>query len=80
MTISGKPKSLLEFATGDRRDIAWLTQRPEWPDCVAGYKDGVRPYTIRNWLVRECGYNDKQLPSADTIARELRNNHERDTA
>lgn len=74
------PKSLIEFATSDRRDVAWLTQQEVWPEVVAGYQDGVKTTTIRLWLVRERGFSDKQLPSADAMARYLRNNHPREDA
>jgi hypothetical protein len=72
------PKSLTEFATSDRRDVAWLAKQEVWSEVVAGYRDGVQCSTIRLWLIRERGYNDKQLPSAESIARHLRNNHPRD--
>jgi hypothetical protein len=72
------PKSLIEFATSDRRDVAWLTKQEVWPEVVAGYQDGIVTPTIRLWLIRERGFSDKQLPSGDAIARYLRNNHPRD--
>lgn len=69
------PKSLLEFANTDRRPIEWLTEQEVWPEVVAGYRDGVKVTTIRLWLVRERGFTDKQLPSADSMRRYLSNNH-----
>ena len=71
---SETPKSLLDFATTDRRDVAWLSEQAVWPECVDGYHDGVKVTTIRQWLIRERGFSDKQLPSAETMARHLRNN------
>jgi hypothetical protein len=78
MTTEGAPKSLIEFATTDRRDVTWLAQQDVWPEVVAGYRDGVKVTTIRLWLVRERGFHDKQLPSPETLARYLRNNYPRD--
>jgi hypothetical protein len=73
-------KSLLEFAQGDRHDSAWLMRQPEAPDIIEGYHAGVKVTTIRRWLIRERGYTDNQLPSADLMGRYLRNNHPRDDA
>lgn len=73
-----KPKSLLEFAAGDKHASAWLLRQPEASSIVAGYHQGVRVTTIRLWLIREMGYTDKQLPSADQLGRYLRNNHPKD--
>jgi hypothetical protein len=66
-------KSLEEFAASvDRRTMAWLEQQPEWDELVAGYRNGIKCTTLRAWLVRERGYSDKQLPSAESISRTLR--------
>ena len=77
MTIEN-PKSLREFAGNDRHDVQWLARQPIWPSVVDGYQDGIRATTIRQWLVRECGFADKALPSADSIQRYLRTNHPKD--
>lgn len=71
-------KTLLEFATSDRRTMDWVAAQAVWPEVVQGYHDGVRATTIRAWLIREKGFTDKQLPSGDSFARFLRNNHPKD--
>lgn len=71
-------KGLLEFAQGDKHDSAWLMRQSEAADIIEGYHAGVRVTTIRLWLIRERGYADAQLPSADLLGRYLRNNYPRD--
>ena len=80
MTTQSTPKTLAEFANNDRRDLSWLDQQPIWPDVVAGYHQGIKVTTIRRWLVAEHGFTDKQLPSAESIARHLRYNYPKDAS
>ena len=77
MAQEPKKTSLVEFAGDVRRDVAWLTERQEWDEIVTGYQSGIGVDTIRRWLIRDCGYADKQLPACESIRRYLRNNHSR---
>ena len=78
MTAESKPRSLQEFAANDRHDVPWLARQGIWPAVVDGYHEGIRVTTIRQWLLRECGFADKALPSAERLQRYLRANHPKD--
>jgi len=71
------PTSLAAFAGDVKMTAAQLAEKPEWTEVVEGYQAGIAPTTIRRWLVREKGYADKALPSAESIGKYLRNNHAR---
>jgi hypothetical protein len=72
-----KKQSLAEFAGDQKRDAEWLSRQPVCAEVVQGYHDGIAVPVIRMWLVRERGFNDKQLPSEEAIRRYLRTNHAR---
>ena len=76
--MTTEPKSLREFAANDRHDVPWLAKQDIWPAVVDGYHEGIRVTTIRQWLLRECGFADKALPSAERLQRYLRANHPKD--
>lgn len=60
-------KTLTEFAAGARPVGGWLSDKPERDEVIEAFRNGVKPNTIRNWLVSERGYASADVPAATSL-------------